>query len=580
MKLISLKINWFKNLNTGIDFTKSEWVSVFVWNNWSWKSNVLEAISAIFYGLYDETNKRRCAFTYLLEYVFEWKNIKIQQLFFKWKKDAIWKIPPEILDWIPDVQEELRIVSFYIDWVFSKTLNRNFIPSNIIALYSGEETRLYEDYYLNDYDKYIKDIITSKKWVSEEVSMSFIWRDFWNIALLTMAISDYDLTKIIWDYKVNKLLFQLNEHNLKKFNKENSNEVTAFVLWISEIEDINLENFKEKFAQTHKELFKLLSVAYLPKEESYNLIKTFDLELANWENTFLASCLSEWQKKQILIYFVTEILANKDSIVLLDEPDSYIHVWNKKRLKWFFDDFLETWKEWEFIMTTHSPTLMNEFKNEQIFDLEKWKVIWKERREVLKNLVWDWMSPAEQQAVLNTTKDILIVEWKTDEIYIETALKKLKEDNEKYNELDFEFILLWWTDPDVLERLSEKFSNKEGQKIIALFDRDDAGLKCIKECLKKSINKDSFNWGKIKNIDIYFYPKKDWFSDSDFEVEDYFNIDSILQFMYPDWIKTFKNTKSKLNKWKFSNYCEELPKEEFGWFKALFDLILKIKEED
>jgi len=47
MKLISLKIKWFKNLDfwdNPIDFTKSDWISIFVWNNWSWKSNVLEAI--------------------------------------------------------------------------------------------------------------------------------------------------------------------------------------------------------------------------------------------------------------------------------------------------------------------------------------------------------------------------------------------------------------------------------------------------------------------------------------------------------------------------------------------------------
>jgi hypothetical protein len=48
---------------------------------------------------------------------------------------------------------------------------------------------------------------------------------------------------------------------------------------LSGIKDLDLEKFKDNFNQTHKELFKLLSVAYLPKEESYNLIKKFDLEL-------------------------------------------------------------------------------------------------------------------------------------------------------------------------------------------------------------------------------------------------------------------------------------------------------------
>lgn len=56
MKLKSLKIEGFKNLTGAdgwftLDFTNKDGITVLIGNNGSGKSNVLEAISAIFIGL-------------------------------------------------------------------------------------------------------------------------------------------------------------------------------------------------------------------------------------------------------------------------------------------------------------------------------------------------------------------------------------------------------------------------------------------------------------------------------------------------------------------------------------------------
>ncbi|PID84220.1 hypothetical protein CSB09_02000 [Candidatus Gracilibacteria bacterium] len=602
MKLISLKIDGFKNLKTKIDFTKSEGISVFVGNNGSGKSNVLEAISAIFYGLYDETNERRCNFTYSLEYEINSKNIIIQQLFFRGKEDAIGKLPPEILEDIPDVKEELKMVSCCIDGeLVGGTLDKKYLPSQIIALYSGEETRLYEDYYLYEYDNFIKSIITSKKGVSENINMSFIGKDFWNIALLTMFASDFSLSEIIGDYKIDKLLFKFNEKNLKIFNEKNPNEVTRFVLGLSEIENINFEKFKESFFQTHKELFNLLSVAYLPKEESYNLIEEFDLELTNGENTFWASCLSEGQKKQILIYFVTAILANKDSIILLDEPDSYIHVGNKQRLKKIFTNFLDITKEGEFIMTTHSPTLMNNFEEKHLFYLENGKLDKNNKRNILDNITDGEMSMTDMEIFLNSkNKYLLVTEGKTDKKHIEIAIDKLGIENN--------FDIYPADGCDKLKQFlvglpTDILSNKI---IIGIFDYDQEGLKSLKKCgdviqenklYKIPAQKNRYgislpcidrDFERFKNQPIEFMYSKDILDSNNMLIKQDIrtinnNLESAEQLNLKDHEKLdklcFFNV-NDTNKNNFAESCKELPKEEFERFRALFDKILEIKSEN
>ena len=70
MRLKRLKIDGFKNLNNfELDFTEKDGTTVLIGNNGSGKSNVLEAISAIFTGLFKmSTPQRKPKFEYEIEY--------------------------------------------------------------------------------------------------------------------------------------------------------------------------------------------------------------------------------------------------------------------------------------------------------------------------------------------------------------------------------------------------------------------------------------------------------------------------------------------------------------------------------
>lgn len=600
MKLISLKIDWFKNLKTEIDFTKSEWISVFVWNNWSWKSNVLEAISAIFYGLYDETNERRCDFSYELKYYIDWKEIFIKQDYFETKKDAIWKLSKDMLVQIPYWEAEIRLIWYYIDWKYIKwTFYREYLPTNIIALYSWEETRLYQNYYREEFQRFRSEITWVNK-IWELPKMNFIDKDYWEIALITMFISvvnfDYSdllykwLQDILWKWiNIENIYFDINKNNLKKFNK---NEITNFVNILDWINNISIEklidlNNDTWILWTREEFFKNITLACDWKNIKDSLIYTIDITFNNWINS---DWLSEWQKKQILIYFVTEILADKDSIILLDEPDSYIHVGNKKKIKGFFNNFLDVRKEGEFIMTTHSPTLMHEFLKENenhIHYLENWKIISSEKADILREITWNLMSFAEQQIVLNTNKDILLVEWKLDEIFIKEALNKITDD--KYKELreNIVFIPTGWA--SWLRLFIDKFQAKDNQKIIWILDGDKAWKDEIKEILDDTLStklkKDGFvKIESIKNTYLLVLPKLEHITDNQFEIEDYFPLDKLIT-IATNQINTFKvlknfTLKKDMVKRKLETECVKFVESDFIWFKVLFDLILDIKKED
>jgi hypothetical protein len=302
-----------------------------------------------------------------------------------------------------------------------------------------------------------------------------------------------------------------------------------------------------------------------------------------------------------LIYFVTEILADKDSIVLLDEPDSYIHVWNKKRLKEFFDNFLEVRKEWEFIMTTHSPTLMHNFWEKHLFYLEKWEINKKDKRWILDKIT-DWeMTMTDMEIFLNSKNEYLLVtEWKTDKKHLEIAIKKLwiKNNFDIYpadwcNKLK-QFLV--WLPSDILWN----------KIIIWIFDYDKDWLKSLRWC-NWELEKDKKykipwkenrywislpcidnNFEKFENKPIEFMYSKDILKKENMLIKQgikYINNklwadDQLNPECYKNLERLYFFDLNDSNKNNFTNFCETLDKEEFEWFKILFDLILSIKKEN
>src|SRR5690554_5790992 len=117
MRLEKLNINTrFKNLeNFEIDFSNKEGITVLIGNNGSGKSNILEAISSVFAGLYD--NKYNPSFNYELTYTKDTYNVQVK---------------------FENGTYETKVNGT------DTALKSEHLPSQLISSYSGEESRLWE----------------------------------------------------------------------------------------------------------------------------------------------------------------------------------------------------------------------------------------------------------------------------------------------------------------------------------------------------------------------------------------------------------------------------------------------------
>lgn len=604
MKLINLKIKGFKNL-TGpngwfeIDFTSKKGVTVLVGNNGSGKSNVLEAISAIFAGL----NKGIKKFDFDFEVKF---SLQIES-------DTVGSAA------IGDnavggglVEKEIEIS--YKKGIFKNSLYMDHLK--IIANYSGEENRLFKKYFEPSEKEYIKQIKKTTK-SSFKNNLFFIDKRDWQKVILTLAVYDFDFLKIIGIDKVKDIEIEFNLIELKKYDK-NPNPTTAFIEKINSKKDenkkYNLDFLINKFTDKNVAVFNeskwgdgsVYGGGEINRKEFYinlflaeqfDFIKNIQVNFSDKENI---NSLSEGEKKQILIYFILNVLANKDSVILLDEPDSYIHVGNKERLKKIFKKFRKDFgEEGEIILTTHSPTLMHAFNDKHLEFLENGQINKEGKRKILDKISSGKMSYTETEIFLNSKKPVLLVtEGKTDVKHIKLAAEKLK--------IDLEFDIYGAGSAGKLKDFLIGLPNKMfGDKIvIGIFDYDETGLRFLKKVGEK-IEENKFY--KVKDAENVFgislpCPESDLEKHKNCPIEFLYEkekLEGIIEKRKIDAINHnlnedekigaselegleklcfYKISESNTTKNNFAEKCKNLDKKDFEGFKVLFDKILEIKK--
>lgn len=289
----------------------------------------------------------------------------------------------------------------------------------------------------------------------------------------------------------------------------------------------------------------------------------------------------------MVVLFILEALADESSLVLMDEPDSHIHVTRKKELVKLLKDTENRCS----LITTHSPTLTADFalvdKN-SIIMLKKdsngeIRIISKEDRDLVADLTDGFWSLEEQNIFLSSNKDILIVEGASDAQFIQSALD-IFHSKGKYLELSFEYIPCGGASN--VKSFCEKFVlQAPGQKMFVFFDCDEAGLKGMREILPdfKGSVKDFGKAVKKNNTWFSFYiPYKGRRNKENFNIEDYFTLNFIKRNFVSRCtsLATIKG-KDAIKKDLFYK-CRngELRPEDFNKFSTLFEHIIKIKEAD
>lgn len=606
MKLKRLFIKQYKNLiDFDIDFQTGNGLSILVGNNGSGKSNVLEALSGIFANAY--AAQRTHKFIYSLTYEIKGKEVKLEQTIYR--------------------------CQYYVNGrviAIRELIKQGLLPSNVIALYSGEDKRWWYNFYEPFYFKFIKSIKTG---TSNIVSpkMYYINKYYWDIALLSLIYStaeddkaflrntigtesmDHILlfyTKAVTNSCESELLkaflesvnlfsahdkgpknepvflhAMTKEAILESFGITVFTEYAALKNFYMFVDAQFLNNRPEEFNYYEKQVFDYLVQAYMPKDQKI----ITNIELIH--NGFSAKNLSEGEKKLILIRAVLSFVADENSLILFDEPDANIHEGRKQELYDLFAEFCKY--ERQIVIATHSPIIAQLAKEKELLMLEqngnKSALLTDEKIEKIKRLSGTSWDVIGQGMILKSSRPLVVFEGKTDVMYVKRALDLLKQTVAKYNALSVDFLNANGAGnvKSFIENLNELVSTDK--KIIVFFDRDKAGKDGAQSITGISKNDERIaNYQDIVkgNLTVSFIPYKEGISDGDFLIEDYFSWDGTIKAIVEDIIpeqkhpiKCLPNLPNRI-KAEIEKRINQFKADEFNGFVPLLDKILELSQRN
>lgn len=516
-KLLNIYLHNFKNLkNIKIDCSNLDNLLLLIGNNACGKSNILEAISAIFTEVY--TRKRIPHFEYELSYSIDSKIITI-------KRET--KNPYFIIN--GDNTPRQRIIQ------------DNLLPSKIIALYSGEETRLWEEYYETFYFKYLYDL-TSETFETFGNKMFYINKAYWNISLLTLLLSNAKDSKnfIKNKLKIDPKTVKINiDFNMDFIKNSKGNELKGFV---ADINPRKRKNITIKLSTLKDKLFPKFKVEKGTYIQKYSLQKIFEILMYGsmprikkafkkieiiFNDGLTLKLLSEGEKKYILIYTAVEILSDERTILLFDEPDAHIHEFGKSDICSLFEQYSNEYNR-QIIVTTHSPTLAHCTDDKHIIMLENnngaSSIIDNEKVDKIKKLTGGIWSDTKQNIFLSSNNPLVLFEGIGDIKYVKNAIKLFKTEFNTLTSFDF---LPFGGAQNACDYINEiRNISPQEKKIIAIFDRDEEGQKGMKKCLpegKFEQGRQNMNTYLYNNIVYLMLPKTARHNYIDFLIEDYFS---------------------------------------------------------
>ena len=602
MKLKRLEIKKYKNLiDFSADFESGKGLSILIGNNGSGKSNVLEAISGIFVNAYSA--KAIHKFVYSLTYEIKGKEVKLEQTIYR--------------------------CQYYVDGkviAVKELALRGLLPTNVIALYSGEDKRWWHNYYEPFYLKFTRDINAG---TSNTLSpkMYYINKYYWDIALLSLVYSTAEddkqfLKKTIGRDTVDHILLfytqNVERHCKSELLKSFLQSVNLFsehskgpdgepvylyamtkesifdTYGVRVFEDFAamknfymfadakfLNNKPEEFNYYEKQLFDYFVQAYMPKDKK--VIKNIELIY----NGFSAKDLSEGEKKLILIRSVLSFVADENSLILFDEPDANIHEGRKQQIYNLFAEYCKF--DRQMVVATHSPILAQLANEKELLMLEldegKSTILTDEKIEKIKKLSGTSWDVIGQGMMLRSSRPLVVFEGKTDVMYVKRAFEMLKSRSDDYATLNVDFL-----NANGAGNVKSFIDNlksfvPDSKKIIIFFDRDNAGKDGARAVT--GISKDDERVAHYQdivqdNITTSFIPYKDGVTEGDFLIEDYFSWDdtikAIVEDVIPDRkhpIKMLPNLPEKIKK-ELEKRINRFTSDEFRGFIPLLDKIVEL----
>lgn len=508
MKLIKLVIaSEYKNLKGVYNFSEHDGYIALIGLNGSGKSNILEAISLIFNGIF---NKKRIPFLYEIEYEINGDHY-IRGTRFALKNDL--KI------------KEIEMI----------------YPSSLIACYSGEDLRLWHKAYEDYYNHYFNKAINNKFFKQQ---LLYINKYSWSLALISLlasrenmyikellGITELEEVNITLYYDKSKLITFKSNEAMKWFLRIIDNAVDKsderFTVNMATLAsyDINTSSAIINKQPKEKTIFQFLYLLSQPQKNNINkvdkIVNGFDIKIGNIN----FRDLSEGEKKIILIECITKVLADKESFVILDEPDAHVHVARKNELLKIINEY-----KGEVIFTTHSPVLLNcdETKPKNIFYVNDGAIEEKNILEKICGLSGGLIDYIEGSLIMNS-KDLLVVEGIYDKRYLSKAIKVFAKLYSKYNRLKDIAIFPAGSssqEPVVYDEFIKPAMHKLS-KVVFLYDYDKGGFDgWCKTSTYTDLKCDSIFYQHDYTTDYKPTVKKDIQDSDTVLVEDLFSTDS------------------------------------------------------
>ena len=600
MRIIKLHIQNYKNLsNVEMDFSHSNGKTLITGNNGTGKSNVIEVLSAIFYALYHKSkNVEPDYFRFDIEYEIGSRSAYPRKYPYGYGPH---KIHICNVDGVIELKANGEVIK-KDEWA-------EYLPKRVVSVYSGEEKRLWEQYYFKEYDEFNKQYIKQKKAI-EYQKMVYINKYYWDLTLSLLEISDMDDHKSFLKNQLNintiegvGCLFNLNNV------RENKNIVAQKILDYINPEKkqnvfIPLDNLKKLYdiVGYEEDIFFNLAVLLLYKD--YKIIASFNVMFNKGLTTKL---LSEGEKKLLLIYGALNLFSG-ECLFLFDEPDAHLH---EKRKSEVYDLIMKC-ENSQIIVTSHSPKMIRLFPYDNQIVLRKsengdLEAITAHGFEEFKDILDTDITFEEEFAIRESRMPLLLVEGKTDKKHIATAWEKLYP-GEK---MPFSIVSLNCADKirQYILSVPDKFAKSV---IIGLVDNDSAGQKVVTGCQKicENVYKYSIDQrqGQTRqaycivlpfvdgNVKIFNYCPIEFLYDINILLEndvlekiDYNEAiskwvikgqNAIKREEYPDCVEKCFYRVSDSIKNRFSEKVIELEEKDFEEFRKVFDLIKRVLEEN
>lgn len=557
MKLINLKIlSEFRNLN-GIElrFNPQTNTYVLIGNNGTGKSSILEAVSSIFYGLY-QGGDPHFEFNFTLAYEFEGHKVSIANKPGKALKMTVDKVATD------------------------RTHMDPYLPQRVICNYSGEETRINELYYKPLWKQYEERLKEAAGF--NPLKMVFVEKDLWKIILYIIIAQrsrhesfDTFLRETLGVTSIDRIEIELDEDELR--GRWRDNPVTFYMRRLADrihedgtlsLDELNLDDDEALTMFTNlssaRSLFKQLKITF--------------------NGTIDSQYLSEGEKKLMVVLFIQEVVSDERSLVLLDEPDSHLHVARKPEMVKLFKNVPNR----ENVLTSHSPTLTSEFDLKSIIMLDRKndghaQVVEADKQKIVSELTKNIWTLQKQNIFLASHDDIILVEGWTDEVFLSKALEALKADglfvNHKYEYLPC-------NGASGIALLKDRFSPKTGQQMFCFFDNDGAGWQTINKIFgtTEATALTHENYGRARkqgHIWLAPYPCARGKANN-FNIEDYFPRRVFLRH-----VLRFRNLNEVMDKdalkKKMAEDCKpggKMKEADYKHFAVVFQLIEDVKAAD